>query len=109
MSCAGLIIASVANGQSPGVFAPVASFITDDPNPQVGDTMDFYDTSTNVPTSWTWTLNGNLYSNDQNPSGLYISSQGAITIGLTVSNFAGSSSCSTTYYPEPTGGGRNPP
>jgi len=108
MSCAP-IICETLQGQSPGSFAPVASFTTDDANPQVGDTMDFFDTSTNAPTSWTWTLNGDLFSNNQNPSGLYINNQTPLTMQLTVSNFAGSSTTSQTFYPEPTGGGRNPP
>lgn len=104
MSCAGPMIFGPLHGQQPADLVPVASFTTDDPNPQVGDTMDFFDTSTNNPTAWTWNLNGSLFSNNQNPSGLYITDQTPLTIQLTASNFAGSSSISTTYYPEPTGG-----
>jgi PKD repeat protein len=88
------------NGIPPSSMIPVASFTTDDPNPEVGDTMDFFDTSTNNPTSWTWTLNGSLFSNDQNPTGLYVNAQNPpLVMELTVSNAFGSSSTSTTYYP----------
>jgi PKD repeat protein len=99
MSCACVILESV-NGQSPGDFVPVASFYTDDPNPEVGDTMDFYDTSTNAPTSWVWTVNGSLVSNNQNFTNFYVNSQNPpLVVQLTATNFAGSNSYSQTYYP----------
>ena len=99
MSCAAAIFASTLNGQSPGGFVPVASFTTDDQNPEVGDTMDFFDTSTNSPNQWAWTVNGNLVSNSQNFTNFYISSQAQIIVQLTATNFAGSSSYSQTYSP----------
>jgi PKD repeat protein len=98
MSCACVILESV-NGQSPGGFVPVASFTTDDPNPEVGDTMDFFDTSTNAPTAWTWTVNGALVSNNQNFTNYYVNNQTQITVQLVASNFAGSSSYSQQYSP----------
>ena len=47
----------------------VADFVADDTNPQINTDVTFTDTSTNNPTSWSWTLEGATpaTSNVQNP------------------------------------------
>ena len=71
----------------PQVPAPVASF-TYTVN---GKTVIFKDTSTGIPTKWSWSFGDRKTSKAQNPSHTY-SKAGTYTVTLTASNSAGSSS-----------------
>ena len=97
---------------SGGVSAPIASF-TCSPSATVrGAPVICTDTSTNAPTSWTWTGCGSNpcftgTNNNQNPT-IYPGVSGPCGISLLVSNAAGSSSlCSpqALYIMQPWMGG----
>ena len=49
--------------------APTADFTSDTTQPQVGEQVQFLDTSTGIPTSWNWIFTGGIpaTSNEQNP------------------------------------------
>ena len=76
----------------PKCNAPIASFTASNNTPAIGSNTDFYDLSTNNPTSWTWTFEGGSpsTSNLQNPTGITFSSNGKKLISLKVSNSSGS-------------------
>ncbi|HVP95346.1 MAG TPA: PKD domain-containing protein [Methanoregulaceae archaeon] len=77
------------------VVSPVAHFTA---NPQSGSiplTVAFTDTSTGYPTSWQWNFGDGSTSTLPNPLHTY-SNAGSYTVGMTVSNSAGSSSASNT-------------
>jgi PKD repeat protein len=76
-------------GTNPGL-APIAIFHPTDFNPYVGDTIQFIDNSTNNPISWTWDIDGSVFSQIQNPT-FYCSQFGTHDFRLTVSNQYGSS------------------
>jgi parallel beta-helix repeat protein len=85
---------------------PVANFTA---NPTSGNAplaVQFTDTSTGSPTSWSWTFGDGAASTVENPSHTY-SSAGTFTITLTASNASGSSSkslsISVTDPPPPSG------
>jgi PKD repeat protein len=69
---------------------PVANFAASATSINVGDSVTFTDTSTNDPTSWSWTFNGGTpaSSSTQNPIITY-NTAGVYTVALTVSNSAG--------------------
>ncbi len=79
--------------------APVADFTSDGPCPCSGDTVNFYDQSSNGPASWSWTFAGGTptSSTDENPAIVY-SNTGSYNVSLTASNTAGSGSVSKTDY-----------
>jgi vibriolysin len=70
---------------------PVADFTASTTNPTVGGTVNFTDTSTNAPTSWSWTFSGGTpgTSTAQNPSVTY-NTEGTYDVSLTVTNAQGS-------------------
>jgi PKD repeat protein len=70
---------------------PVADFVASSTNISAGDSVDFTDQSSNVPTSWSWTFAGGTpgSSTDQNPTVTY-STPGTYTVTLVAGNAAGS-------------------
>src|SRR5262249_51511607 len=78
-----------ATGVSSGT-APQASFSWTPTSPAVGAIVQFGDTSTGNPTSWSWTFGDGGTSNLQNPTHPY-NSAGIYGVTLTVSNSFGSS------------------
>ena len=83
------------------LLAPVSSFTV---YPLYGTaplTVDFYDASTNNPTSWNWSFGDGTYNNSQNPTHLY-SDAGTYTVNLTATNAAGSGSSEQTVTATPT-------
>jgi len=88
-----------------GVSAPVASF-TFSPSPRhVGQTIQFTDTSTNSPTSWSWSF-GDPNSGSANTSTLrnpthVFSAAGSYMVNLTATNAAGSSIAGHTVIISP--------
>jgi PKD repeat protein len=80
-------------GCDPTNTPPVADFTADISNPiiiPVGGSVNFFDASTNVPTSWTWNFGGGATnSNIQNPSAVF-NAVGTYTVSLTATNAFGS-------------------
>ena len=66
----------------------------------VGDTLNFYDTSTKIPTSWSWNFGNATPSTStvQNPTGITFGTTGFTTIYLSVTNKFGSNVKTKTNY-----------
>ncbi len=80
--------------------APVANFtskITNGTDGYIPLTIQFTDTSLNLPTSWIWDFGDGTSSNQQNPSHTY-TAPGTYTVNLTVSNGIDSDSEVKTAY-----------
>lgn len=71
--------------------APVANFSVTVDEICVGECLSFTDLSTNVPTSWDWSVTGpaTLSSTDQNPDFCF-NTPGTYTVELTATNITGS-------------------
>ncbi len=78
---------------------PVAGFTASSTNLYVGQTVDFTDTTTNSPTSWSWTFAGGTpsASTAQNPTVTY-NTVGTYTVSLTATNLVGSDTLTRTGY-----------
>lgn len=77
--------------------APVANFTV---SPTTGTpplTVQFNDTSTNVPTSWNWSFGDGGTATIQNPSHTYTAA-GTYDVGLTAANAGGSNTTVKTGY-----------
>ncbi|MEO6693798.1 MAG: T9SS type A sorting domain-containing protein [Ignavibacteria bacterium] len=73
--------------------APVSNFTSNIQNlPIGGGSVDFYDLSTNSPTSWSWSFPGGTpsTSNVRNPTGITYSATGPYVVSLTTTNSFGS-------------------
>lgn len=77
------------------VEIPEASF-TWSPEPSVGLSIQFTDTSTGEPTSWAWDFGDGATSVDQNPSHVFMS-EGSFDVALTATNEAGSDNVSFPF------------
>jgi PKD repeat protein len=77
--------------------APIADFSGSPTSGTAPLAVQFTDSSTLSPTSWSWTFGDGGTSTAQNPSHTY-SAVGVYTVGLTVSNAGGSNSTSKTDY-----------
>ncbi|MBS1518130.1 MAG: T9SS type A sorting domain-containing protein [Bacteroidetes bacterium] len=82
-------------------IAPVTNFTS---NIQVipigGGSVDFFDLTTNGPTSWTWSFPGATpsTSSDRNPGGIAYTATGNYTVSLTTSNaFGGNMKTAVAY------------
>ena len=88
-------------GCDPTNTPPVADFTADISNPiiiPVGGSVNFFDASTNVPTSWTWNFGGGAAnSNNQNPSVVF-NAVGTYTVSLTATNAFGSDTETKTAH-----------
>ncbi len=91
---------SILSGVS-AVTAPSASFTASTRNPSVNSVVQFTDTSTGGPTSWSWDFGDGATSTSQNPTHAY-AAQGPFTARLTASNAAGpgTSTLSMTVTPD---------
>ncbi|MGB7992613.1 PKD domain-containing protein [Methanoregula sp.] len=69
--------------------APVASFATSATTGVAPLSVQFTDTSTNSPMSWSWTFGDGSTSTQQNPTHIY-QTAGTYTVSLLASNMAGS-------------------
>ena len=78
---------------------PAANFTASSTNISVGDSVTFTDTSTNNPTSWSWTFEGGTpgSSTAQNPTITY-NTAGTFDVSLTAANAAGSDSETKADY-----------
>jgi PKD repeat protein len=94
MNAVCMVIKTVGGGS--GGSAPVADFLVDNYAPNIGDTIQLTDESSNSPTTWAWYVNDVLFSNDQNPT-YYCGSPGFLRFVLTVTNsFGGNTSATQT-------------
>ncbi len=74
--------------------APVANFTYFSATPKAGQRVQFTDTSTGSPTSWSWDFGDGGTSNVQNP--VHTFSKGTFAVSLTASNAGGSSTRTQT-------------
>ncbi len=90
--------------------APTPDFVADYTLIPVGESVNFFDESTNLPTEWSWSFEGAdpATSTDQNPENITYSTEGSFTVELTATNYIGSNTVvkeayittSTTILPE---------
>lgn len=75
---------------------PVANFLASRTNPTIGTNVNFTDTSTNNPTSWSWSFPGGTPATStlENPTVTYAVA-GTYDVSLTTTNAAGSSPVET--------------
>jgi PKD repeat protein len=81
---------------------PVASFTFFSATPKAGQRVQFTDSSTGPPTSWSWDFGDGETSSVQNPAHTF--SKGTYAVSLTVSNAGGSSTATQTVvatWPSP--------
>ncbi|MDC1162580.1 PKD domain-containing protein, partial [Tenacibaculum sp.] len=73
------------------VLAPVANFVANSAEINIGESIEFTDQSTNFPTSWSWEFEGGTpaISTDQNPIVTY-DIAGVYKVTLTATNEGGS-------------------
>ena len=90
---------------SPPQNPPVANFSGSPTSGYAPLTVSFTDSSTNSPTSWSWTFGDGGSSTAQNPSHTY-TSDGDYTVSLTATNAAGSDGETKTDYISVTSGGQ---
>ena len=79
--------------------APTADFTSDTTQPQVGDQVQFTDTSTGLPTSWNWIFTGGTpaTSNAQNPLIQY-DTAGSFSVSLEAINELGTNTKTVPDY-----------
>ncbi len=78
-------------------YTPVVAFTASPTTIIAGQSVQFTDLSTNLPTSWSWDFGDGDTSTDQNPSHTY-SKTGTYTVTLTANNSYGSDSETKTNY-----------
>src|ERR1051326_1724896 len=71
------------------VATPIADFTWSPSSPQAGQVVQFTDTSTGSPTSWSWNFGDGGTSTLQNPT--HVFAAGSFSVGLSVSNNGGAS------------------
>lgn len=104
MACS---IVTNPNASAGTYTAPVADFLPVSGTVEQSDIVSFTDLSTLYPTAWSWTVNGSLFSIQQNPT-LYFGTIGTFVIRLTATNSYGSSFKESTITVEGGGGGIPP-
>ncbi|NLK53510.1 MAG: PKD domain-containing protein [Bacteroidales bacterium] len=82
---------------NPSVIAPVAAFTASTTTPNVGQSVQFSDQSTNNPTSWNWSFGDGGTSTSKNPFHTYLVA-GIYTVTLTATNSAGSNVAAKSNY-----------
>jgi PKD repeat protein len=88
---------TISDCGSPAPTAPTASFTASPTSGTAPLTVQFTDTSTGSPTSWSWDFGDGGMSTAQNPSHQYTAA-GDYTVSLTATNDAGSDSATRTGY-----------
>lgn len=88
-----------SEGCVPVSGVPIAHFRSDKMINTIGQSINFFDASGGIPTSWQWTFDGGNppTSNQQNPSVTY-QNAGLYTVKLKISNSYGTDSVSYTNY-----------
>ena len=83
---------------------PVTDFTVDNTNPNVSQTVNFTDLSSNVPDTWLWNFGDAGSSTAQNPTHVY-TTPGTYTVTLTASNvYGGDVEIKTNYIVVNSGG-----
>jgi len=82
---------------SAAVSAPVASFVTNTTSGNTPLGIQFIDTSTNTPASWSWSFGDGYTSVEKNPLHTY-NSAGTFTVTLTATNSGGSNTVTQSGY-----------
>ena len=79
---------------------PVADFRSSGRDINISQQLNFYDQSSYMPTSWSWTFTGGnpSTSNLQNPTGISYSTPGVYEVNLAVANSFGSDTITKTSY-----------
>ncbi|MCD4746094.1 MAG: PKD domain-containing protein [Bacteroidales bacterium] len=79
---------------------PVAEFTADQTVIPTGESVNFFDISSGIPSSWSWTFEGGIpsSSNDKNPSNIVYNQSGTFDVTLTASNSVGSDTKIITDY-----------
>jgi PKD repeat protein len=74
------------------VQEPVADFLADETLIPVGETINFTDKTSGIPTEWLWTFEGGTpgTSTDQNPENIQFDTDGTYDVTLTATNELGS-------------------
>jgi PKD repeat protein len=96
-----LVVSVLAFGLFSTSSGPTASFtMSPDGNPVVGQTVQFTDTSTGSPTSWSWNFGDGQSSTLQSPVHVF-AAPGLFTVTLTATNASGSSQQTQTPIVSP--------
>jgi len=79
---------------------PTVQFSASNQNIHPGQSVSFYDSSTNYPTSWSWSFPGGspASSNEQNPTNIVYNNIGSYEVSLTASNEFGTTQLSKYTY-----------
>lgn len=79
---------------------PQVDFIATDTTLCVGDCIDFFDQSSNSPTSWSWTFSGASVGSStlQNPTGICYPAAGTFAVTLVATNANGNGTLTKTGY-----------
>lgn len=82
------------------VAQPITDFASDEELIPVGETINFTDLSTGIPSDWTWTFDGGdpASSNDQNPENIQYNTEGVYSVKLVSSNYIGADSLIKETY-----------
>ncbi len=88
-----------SNGGNPVSGVPIAHFRSDKMTINIGQSINFFDESGGIPTSWQWTFEGGIpsTSNLQNPSVIYTNG-GYYSVKLKISNSYGTDSVNYINY-----------
>jgi len=80
--------------------APAPDFIADNVLIPVGETVNFFDQSLNLPTEWAWTFSGGQpdASTERNPENILYATEGSFTVELTATNDIGSNTVVKEAY-----------
>ena len=93
---AAVVVSVLALGLFGAAAGPTASFtMTPDGNPVVGQVVQFTDTSSGSPTSWSWDFGDGQSSTQQNPTHVF-AGPGPFTVTLTATNASGPSQATQT-------------
>ena len=94
----------IVTGLAGGPAAPVANFTADDVSPSVGQTVNFTDLTSNLPTSWSWSFSpstvtyvGGTNSLSKDPQ-VTFDVAGSYTVTLTATNAQGNDTEVKTNY-----------
>jgi PKD repeat protein len=86
--------------QAPPTIPPVAAFTASNDTVAIGQSLNFFDASANLPNGWNWTFTGaaTTTSTAQNPTGITYNTLGCYPVQLIASNNYGSDTVIATCY-----------
>jgi PKD repeat protein len=96
----GTQITAIRDDNQIATLPPVAGFYTWTRDIHRNNTVDFYDNTSYLPTSWLWAFEGGYpeTSTDQNPAGIQYVASGSYAVTLIVSNAPGSDTITKQCY-----------